>query len=55
MGDEIEKDYIDSKIPVTVVTKLKILLFQNSGVIMGVTIMFLLGKYGTHLESLINF
>ncbi|CAF1168726.1 unnamed protein product [Rotaria sp. Silwood1] len=55
MGDEIEKDYIDTKKSITTILKLKILLCQNSGVILGVIIMFLLGKYGTHLESLIEF
>ncbi|CAM2726371.1 unnamed protein product [Rotaria socialis] len=55
MGDEIEKDYIDSKQSVTILLKVKILLFQNSGVILGVTIMFLLAKYGKHLENFISF
>jgi hypothetical protein len=54
MGDEVEKDYIESKKPVTICLKLKILLCQNSGVILGVAIMFLLGKYGTHLENLVK-
>jgi hypothetical protein len=54
MGDEVEKDYIESKQPITIFLKLKILLCQNSGVILGVVIMFLLGKYGTHLENLVQ-
>jgi hypothetical protein len=54
MGDEIEKDYFLSKRSVTIFFKLKILLCQNSGVILGVAIMFLLGKYGTYLENLVQ-
>jgi hypothetical protein len=54
MGDEVEKDYIESKQAVTTFLRLKILLCQNSGVILGVAIMFLLGKYGTHLENLVQ-
>ncbi len=53
MADEVEKDYIESKKPITVILKLKIFLCQNSGVILGVVIMFLLAKYGTHLENLV--
>ncbi|CAF3235147.1 unnamed protein product [Rotaria sp. Silwood2] len=45
MGDEIEKDHIDSKKSITTILKLKILLCQNSGFILGVILMFLLGKY----------
>lgn len=55
MGDEIEKDYIDAKKPITTILKLKILLCQNSGLILGFLIMFLLGKYGENLENLIKF
>jgi hypothetical protein len=54
MGDEVEKDYILSKRSITIFFKLKILLCQNSGVILGITIMFLLGKYGTYLENLVQ-
>jgi hypothetical protein len=54
MGDEIEKDYIEAKQPITNALKLKILLCQNSGLILGVSIMFLLGKYGGHLENLVT-
>jgi hypothetical protein len=54
MGDEVEKYYIESKQSITIFLKLKILLCQNSGVILGVVIMFLLGKYGTHLENLVQ-
>jgi hypothetical protein len=53
MGDEIEKGYLQAKQPVTIVLKLKILLCQNSGVILGVVIMFVLGKYGAHLENFV--
>jgi len=55
MGDEIEKDIIDAKQPITTVLKLKILLCQNSGLILGFVIMFLLGKYGENLENLVKF
>ena len=54
MGDEIEKDHIDAKKPITTVLKLKILLCQNSGLILGFVIMFLLGKYGEYLENLVK-
>ncbi|CAF0813565.1 unnamed protein product [Rotaria sordida] len=54
MGDEIEKDYIRAKKPITTVLKLKILLCQNSGLILGFVIMFLLGKYGERLEKLVK-
>ena len=54
MGDEIEKDHIDAKKPITTGLKLKILLCQNSGLILGFVIMFLLGKYGEHLENLVK-
>lgn len=54
MGDEIEKDYLDAKQPISTVLKLKILLCQNSGLVLGVAIMFLLGKYGEKLEHLIQ-
>ena len=54
MGDEIERDYLQAKQPVTIVLKSKILLCQNSGVILGVVIMFLLAKYGAHLENLVQ-
>ncbi|CAF3425069.1 unnamed protein product [Rotaria socialis] len=54
MGDEIEKDYIEAKKPVTIKLKLNILLCQNSGLILGFVIMFVLGKYGEHLENLVK-
>ncbi len=54
MGDEIEKDYIEAKQPITTGLKLKILLCQNSGLILGFVIMFLLGKYGVSLENLVK-
>jgi hypothetical protein len=54
MGDEIEKDKIEAKQPITTVLKLKILLCQNSGLILGFVIMFLLGKYGEYLENLVK-
>ncbi|CAF3333709.1 unnamed protein product [Rotaria sp. Silwood1] len=54
MGDEIEKDYIEAKKPITTVFKLKILICQNSGLILGFIIMFFLGKYGEHLENLVK-
>ena len=55
MGDEIEKDYLASNQPITNVLKLKILLCQNSGLILGFIIMFILGKYGGDLEGLVKF
>jgi hypothetical protein len=55
MGDEIEKDVIDAKQPITTVLRLKILLCQNSGLVLGFVIMFLLGKYGEYLENLVKF
>jgi len=51
MGDEIEKDYaIDNK-PITKMLKIKILLSQNFGVLLGTAIMFLLAKYGEILSQ----
>lgn len=55
MGDEIEKDYLETNQPVTIGLKLKILLCQNSGLVLGVMIMFFLGKYGEYLETLVKF
>lgn len=55
MGDEIEKDYLETNRPITIGLKLKILLCQNSGLVLGVIIMFILGKYGEHLENLVKF
>lgn len=54
MGDEVEKDYIESKRPITIMLKFKIFLCQNSGIILGIVIMFLLGRYGTNLENLVQ-
>ncbi|CAF0895566.1 unnamed protein product [Adineta steineri] len=54
MGDEVEKDFMNSQKPITIYLKLKILFYQNSGVILGIAIMFLLAKYGTHLENLVQ-
>jgi hypothetical protein len=54
MGDEIEKDQIEAKQPITTGLKLRILLCQNSGLVLGFIIMFLLGKYGEHLENLVK-
>lgn len=54
MGDEIEKDKLQSQQQITMFFKLKILFCQNSGIIVGVIIMFFLGKYGIHLENLIE-
>lgn len=55
MGDEIEKDYREENRPVTVGLKLKILLCQNSGLLIGVILMFVLGKFGSQLENLVHF
>ena len=55
MGDEVEKDYIESKKPITIFLKLKIFLCQNSGVVHGIILMFALGKYGSYLENLVQF
>ena len=54
MGNEIENDCIQAKQPITTVLKIKILLCQNSGLVLGFFIMFLLGKYGENLENLVN-
>lgn len=54
MGDEIEKDYIEANQPITAGLRLKILLCQNIGFVLGVSVMFLLGKYGEHLENLVK-
>lgn len=54
MGDEIEKDYLEQKKPITNLLKLKILFCQNIGLILGFVIMFLLGKYGTYLENFVK-
>jgi len=51
MGNEIEKDYFVANKPVTKILKLKILLSQNLGVIIGIAIMFLLAKYGEILSQ----
>ena len=55
MGDEIEKDYIAANRPITTGLRLKILLCQNVGLVLGVAVMFLLGKYGAYLENLMKF
>ncbi|CAF4228259.1 unnamed protein product, partial [Adineta steineri] len=54
MGDEVEKDFMNLQKPITIYLKLKILFYQNSGVVLGIAIMFLLAKYGTHLENLVQ-
>jgi len=51
MGDEIEKDYFIANKPVTKMLKVKILLSQNAGVIIGIATMFLLAKYGEILSK----
>ncbi|CAF2515211.1 unnamed protein product [Rotaria sp. Silwood2] len=51
MGHEIEKDYATANLPITRILKLKILLSQNIGVILGMAIMFLLAKYGEILSQ----
>ncbi|CAF2954609.1 unnamed protein product [Rotaria sp. Silwood2] len=51
MGHEIEKDYATANLPITRILKLKILLSQNMGVILGIAIMFLLAKYGEILSQ----
>lgn len=51
IGDEIERDYLESKQSVTKFVKLKIFICQNSGVILGVSLMFLLARYGGYLEN----
>ena len=55
MGDEIEKDALEAQRPVTKGFRLKILLCQNSGLVLGIAIMFILAKYGGHLEHLVTF
>ncbi len=54
MGEEIEKDYIQDNLPITIVLRIKILLCQNIGLVFGIIIMFVLAKYSKNLESLIN-
>lgn len=51
MGNEIEKDYLTAKKPVTIFLKLKILFSQNFGIIIGIATMFLLAKYGEVLSQ----
>lgn len=51
IGDEIERDYLESKQFVTKFVKLKIFLCQNSGVILGVCLMFVLARYGGYFEK----
>jgi len=51
MGNEIEKDYLIANKPVTILLKLKILFSQNLGVIIGISTMFLLAKYGEILSQ----
>ena len=51
MGEEIEKDTLKEKKPITRILKMKILLTQNLGVITGVASMYLSAKYGDFLES----
>lgn len=51
MGNEIEKDYLNANKPVTILLKIKILLSQNFGVIIGIATMFLLAKYGEILSE----
>jgi zinc transporter ZupT len=50
MGNEIEKDYLIANKPITKLLKIKILLTQNLGVIIGIATMFLLAKYGEILS-----
>jgi hypothetical protein len=54
MGKEIEKKYAKDKKPITIALRIKILLCQNIGLLFGISIMFVLAKYGTNLESLVN-
>ena len=51
MGNEIEKDYSIANKPITKILKLKILFSQNLGIIIGVTTMFFLAKYGEILSQ----
>jgi len=51
MGNEIEKDYLIANKPITKMLKIKILLSQNVGVIIGIATMFFLAKYGEILSQ----
>ena len=55
MGEEIKRDYATSKKTITTLLKLKIFLCQNSGVVVGLAIMYVLGRYGERLENLVQF
>ena len=55
MGDEIEKDAIEEQRSISKGFRLKILLCQNSGLVLGISIMFILAKYGGHLETFVPF
>jgi hypothetical protein len=54
MGKQIEKEYIENQKPITSTLRIKILLCQNIGLLFGISIMFVLAKYGQNLESLIS-
>lgn len=55
MGNEIEKDYQQNRRPVNRMLKLKIIFSQNVGVVVGIAIMFGLGKYGDLLSNYVPF
>lgn len=54
IGDEIERDYIESKQSINILVRLKIFLCQNSGIIFGVIVMYLLARYGEKLQMKIS-
>ncbi len=54
MGKEIEKKYINDKKSITIALRIKILLCQNIGLLFGISIMFVLARYGQNLESLVS-
>ena len=55
MGNEIEKDYHKTHQSVTLKLKLQILFCQNIGLVFGILLMFVLGKYGEQLTDSLPF
>jgi hypothetical protein len=55
MGNEIETDYQKAHRPVTLLLKLQILFCQNVGLVFGILLMFVLGKYGDDLTDALPF
>lgn len=51
MGNEIEKDYTVARKPITKWLKIRILLSQNLGILIGLATIYFLAKYGDHLAQ----